>query len=286
MQSATALKRPDVFKYDNYRLYLKHLLDYEKEMRGLSIREISRRAEFRSPNYLKLIIEEKRGLTPTSAARICEALELHPSESAFFMNLVSFNQSPNAVERRKHRDRLLQSRKFMNIVPLRSKSVSYYSRWYYIAIRELVALADFKEDLNWIARKLRNKVTIEDVAHAIRDLIDLALLSRGPDGRLVQVDKFITSDDKITSSAIIDFHLNMMDKGKEALETMPARERDISCVTLSADQETVEKMRLMIADFRRRLMSLAEECETEDRLVQINFQLFPLTQNDDGDGND
>jgi len=270
-------QKPNIFKFDDYRKYLRECIEFRKASGESSLRSVSFKAGFRSSNYLSLVINKKRGLTPASIDKVARALALNIPETEFFHHLVMFNQAKTAAERTKHRDHLMKSRAYVKTAPLKSKTVNYYSNWYYIAIRELVALADFREDSNWIAMRLRNAITPNDAEKALKDLIELGMLERGTDGKLRQVEKTVAPDDSITSSSLVDFHLNMIEKSKHALENMPSTERDVSAVTIPVNNETSLKMRLLITEFRRALLRLSEECEQTDQVVQVNFQYFPLT---------
>ena len=149
----------------------------------------------------------------------------------------------------------------------------------------MVALKDFSEDSRWISSKLGNMISPAQAKAALADLTELGLLQRNKAGRLQQVDKLVTAEDEITSSALKDFHLMMITKAHEALETLPYTERDISAITIPVNSELFEQMRLMIINFRRELLKLSAEASETTDVVQVNFQLFPLTRRHSGGSN-
>jgi hypothetical protein len=83
-------KRPDVFKYTNYRLFLGDMYNYLKvNQRGFSYRNFSRRAELSSPNHLKQVIDGRIGLSsPRIIGKFAKGLELTSAESHYFETLV------------------------------------------------------------------------------------------------------------------------------------------------------------------------------------------------------
>jgi uncharacterized protein (TIGR02147 family) len=54
--------------------------------------------------------------------------------------------------------------------------------------------------------------------------------------------------------------------------------RDISALTLSIRRENFSELKSRIISFRKELMELASGEENTDWVVQINIQLFPLTE--------
>ena len=67
----------DVFEYLDYRAFLRDLyLERKERGRGFSYRAFSRRAGLKSPNYLKMVIDGIRNITPAMAERFARALGL------------------------------------------------------------------------------------------------------------------------------------------------------------------------------------------------------------------
>ena len=111
-----------------------------------------------SPNFLKLVIDGKRNLTPNSAERFAVALGLNEQESSFFQELVGFNQASTASQKNLHYQRIGKFRKHRAITKLERNTFEYLSHWYYPVIRELVACKGFQEDPEWIAKRLKPTV--------------------------------------------------------------------------------------------------------------------------------
>lgn len=263
--------RPNLFLFDNYRDYLRSHVEFLRVTQSESVRSLSLKAGFRSTNYLNLVIEGKRGLTTETASKVSRAFGLGTGEAEFFANLVLLNQAKTIQERKRYRERLVKSRAYRNFAPLKSKAVLYYSRWYYGAMRELVSLRDFKEDARWISKQLRGEISEQEALCALDDLIELGLLARDGDGRLVKTDKTIALNDSILSSALTDFQLNLIEYGNQASGV------DVMNATLCLNPETAARVRVLAAAFFRELRLMSTDCQSGDRVVQVNLQLFPLT---------
>ena len=58
---------------------------------------------------------------------------------------------------------------------------------------------------------------------------------------------------------------------------MPREERDISCLTLCVSDAKLREIQERVRAFRRELLQAAEVGDVPERVVQINFQVFPLS---------
>jgi uncharacterized protein (TIGR02147 family) len=81
---------------------------------------------------------------------------------------------------------------------------------------------------------------------------------------------------------VVNYHRVMIEQAARALDDVPREQRDISSLTLCVGQEGFERIRQRIADFRQELLQIAELGERADRIVQIGFQLFPLSTQSKG----
>jgi uncharacterized protein (TIGR02147 family) len=70
----------------------------------------------------------------------------------------------------------------------------------------------------------------------------------------------------------------MIERAGAAIDLFPREEREIASLTLCIDDAMLPELKLRLQTFRRELMQLAEQSGDRKRVVQINFQLFPLTK--------
>ncbi len=271
---------PDLFNYLNYRHFLKDYYRGEKEKKGsrFSFRNFSRQAGLSSPNFLQLVMEGKRNLGPDGIRGFIKALHLNKEESVFFENLVHFNQATSDEERNSCYQKLSTSRRYREIRKIEKDYFVYYSRWYYPAVRELVLLPDFREDPEWIAKRLFPTITAHQAKTAIELLLELSFLKRDASGRLIQSERNIATDREVASLAVSNFHREMIRKAAESIEKTPRDRRDISSLTLALSREKFEEAKRRIQDFRRELNVLMSEEGKLDTVYQINFQIFNLSE--------
>lgn len=278
MLLAKDLDDVDIYGYLDYRAYLRDAYEYRKRTQpGFSYRAFARHAGMRSPNFLKLVIDGNRNLSMKSAEQFAQALELSPNETSFFIDLVGFDQANSSIEKNHFLERIGSYRKHQKVKRLERSAFAYLSHWYYPAIRELAACAAFSEDPEWIANRLFPKISVSQAREALQVLLELGLLIREEDGRLVQGNPCVSTGNEMRSLAIGNFHRQMIERASAAIEDVPQREREISGVTVALNRQRFETLKKRIHELRAEILQLAEDDSAADRVVQFNFQAFPLT---------
>ncbi|MCA9562434.1 MAG: TIGR02147 family protein [Myxococcales bacterium] len=270
---------PDIFEYLDYRRFLADYYAAAKEnKRAFSYRYFSRKAGYSSPNFLKLVMDGQRNISQDSIERFADALKLNKSETRFFASLVAFNQADNEEEKNEAFEHVAASRRFRTARKLDRDFFLYLSRWYYPAIREMVARADFVEEPDWIAGQLIPPIQPKQASECIEILLDLGLLVRDDNGKLRRGDASITTGHEVRSLAIGNYHRQMLQRAAESIELVPSERRDISGLTVSVSLDTVSELKARIQEFRELLLDRCDRDEEPDSVYQINFQLFPLTE--------
>lgn len=270
---------PGVYAYLDYRAFLRDYYAAKKAAsRGFSYRAFSKRAGVTSPNYLKLVIEGKRSLSPKMAERFAHACGLDADASRYFAHLVGFNQAKTSSERAQYYDKLAGFQSYRQAHKLEIAHAAYYSDWYMPAIRELAASRLFREDPEWIADQLVPKITPLQARRALEVLCDLKLLIRDDSGRLTQADALLSTGPETRGLHIGAFHRAMMQRAIESIDLVPAAERDISSLTLCLGRGGLKTLKERLQRFRRELLELSALEGDPEQVVQVNFQLFPLSR--------
>jgi len=274
---------PDIFRYTNYRDYLRDYYAYEKAKgRGFSYRVFSRRAGLGSPNHMQRVINGTRGLSDDLCNRFALACRLTGDAHKYFLLLVSFNQAKDVNTKRRCHESMLGIRRYRQAHELAREQAAYFSQWYLTTIRELVLRPDFKEKPAWIAKTLRPEISQAEAAKAIELLLSLGLLSRDESGRLCQTEPLVSTGDEVTSFFIGEYHRCMMTRAADAIDVVPRGERDISSLTLGLSKGTLVKLKKRVQEFRKELMELASSETSVHQVVQFNLQLFPLSDCHEG----
>jgi uncharacterized protein (TIGR02147 family) len=70
----------------------------------------------------------------------------------------------------------------------------------------------------------------------------------------------------------------MMVRAAEALDELPSAQRDVSSLTLCVGGDGLARLKDRLQRFRRELLELSSLEDEPQQVVQINFQLFPLSR--------
>jgi uncharacterized protein (TIGR02147 family) len=267
-----------VYAYLDYRAFLRdHYAAKKAASRAFSYRAFSKRAGVASPNYLKLVVEGKRSLSLEMSERFARACGLDADASRYFVHLVAFNQAKTSTERAQAYDKLSGFQSYRQAHKLELAHAAYYSDWYMPAIRELAASVQFRAEPEWIADQLVPKIAPLQAQRALETLIELGLLVRNSAGRWVQADALVSTGPETRGLHIVAFHRAMTQRAIESIDLVPASERDISSLTLCLGRGGLATLKTRLQRLRRELLELSA-LETEaEQVVQVNFQLFPLS---------
>jgi uncharacterized protein (TIGR02147 family) len=268
-----------VFEHVDYRVLLRALYAHKKQSEyGFSHRSFSRRAGLKSVNLLKLAMDGERNLSPKIAERFASALGLKGAAAEYFCELVRFNQAASARDRAQAHERMVKLKPERSMRLLDASHAAYCSHWYIPAIRELAARADFRNDPSWIGRTLAPKVSKARVVKALAVLRELGLLVPDAQGLLRPVDPMLSTGFAPLGHQIAGYHRAMLERAGEAIDLFPRDEREFGALTLCVDEALLPELKQRLQTFRHELMRFAESRGTRTRLLQVNFQMFPLSQ--------
>lgn len=268
----------NIFEYTDYRSYLRDIYTYLKRTTPyFSFRFFARAAGFKTPNYLKLVMEGKRNLSQEAILKFCKGLKLNRAQSEFFENLVHFCQAKTDEEKNVYYQRLSASKQYIALKEVEKDHYVYFSKWYFAAIRELAFFKNFREDHNWISQKLHREVTPKQVEEALELLTKLGLLKK-VEGKLMPSDRNITTGPTLQPLVVANFQREMMKRASDSIEKTNAEYRDISTLTVALSQEKFLQIQKKINKFRQDLHACIATCEDPDSVYQINFQIFNLSE--------
>jgi uncharacterized protein (TIGR02147 family) len=272
-------KNQDIYEYSCFRKFLKDYYDQEKRKspRRFSYRYLSRKLGYSSPSYLLFVMNGKKNLSYKGVQRLCQWLGFSKRQHHFFEALVHFNQTKDPEDKAQAFERMISFKEYREARKLTTEQYEFMSRWYYSVIRELVAFKDFQEDPTWICKKLNSRIGPVEVTQALDVLLKLGLIERGTDGKLKQYDINIATEEELVSTALMKFHNQMIDKGKESLKH-PSDQREVSSLTLGMSLEQFQHIKGKVKEFHRDVLQYLEKNSDHvpSTVYQLNFQLFDL----------
>jgi uncharacterized protein (TIGR02147 family) len=224
------------------------------------------------------VIDGERNLATATAVRVARALGLSGDAADYFVALVAFNQGREPTERQAAYRRMQRFRRFREVQGPDLASDAYHSHWYIPAIRELASTPSFREDAGWIARVLKPTISRREAESGLAVLVDLGLLARDKKGSLKPVHRQVATEPETRSLHVAKFHRSMMARASEAIDEIPRPERDISSITLAVDGAGLAALKARFQEIRRELLDEFASDRQGVQVVQVNFQLFPLSE--------
>lgn len=270
-----------IYDYMDYREFLR---DYYVEQKRVdpkfSFRYFAKQAKFKSPAFLKMVIDGKRNISTQMAHAFARAIKLDRKQTAFFETLVLYNQALDPADKNHRLDILLRTRPGTQAKGIAGDQLKYYSRKDYVVIREMVALPHFREDPKWIAQQLIPPIEPHEAREAIEVLLRLKLLKRDASGTLCHSNASLATSHDIASPEVFEFQRTMINNARNALVMFPGELRDISSMTVPLPVAKLEDIKIMFRDFQMQVLRYINECAESsfDGVFQFNFQCFPVTK--------
>jgi uncharacterized protein (TIGR02147 family) len=269
----------NLFDYLDYRRFLADFFQLKKSLnKHYSHRLFAAKAEIKSCGYFSEVAGGVRNLSKNKVPHFARGLELDERERVYFERLVAFNHAKTNQAKQALYELMVQA-----LPPkhqqIKRTQMEYFSKWYYVAVREALAICRVRDDYDELAAKLRPRITPAQAKSAIRLLGELGLIARDSEGAWrVRHGSLLSKRDEATALLVRSFQGEMIGKAREALETVPPGRRDISTVTMSISAQGMDRLKGAVEDFRKRVREIVQSDRGEDRLVQLNIQVFPLSQ--------
>ncbi len=275
------MERPVVFDFLDYRAFLSESYHYRKQRdKYFSYRYFSKKAGFASPNFLQLVTSGRRNLTNDSIAKVAKGFGLKKNEREYFETLVYMNQAATLEERDHYYRKLIQLKGASEVRKLEKARYDYFSTWYHPVVREVVLFGERNQAAEEIAERMHPKISVKEAEKSLALLEELELIRKDRNGRWEQVEQNVSTGPEVRSLVVANYHRELLRLAAESIERDSPENRDISAVTLSVNRERISELKQRIASFRRELLETASTEERPDQVIQVNIQLFPLTQSE------
>ena len=269
----------NIFNYLDYRKYLADALKERKEQNyHFSYRFIAQHLNLSSPGFFNWIISGKRKLPEALIPKIAILFKLDDKECEYLHLLVKYNHSIDITEREELFEKLSVFIKKETKHELQPAQYRLFSKWYYLAIRELLRVSHFKDDFHALAVSLHPKIKTREAREAIEVLEKIGLISRNEQGFYQPVETLLTTGEVWESDLITNLQIQLADLGKKAIVSVPKKQRDISNLTVCLSEKNLRRIADEIASLRQKILTLSENDAEANRVYQCNMQLFPVTQ--------
>lgn len=285
MTKGTDTKRIEITDYTDYQPYLTDLVRFKRQEGTFSFRIFCRKSGFGSPTYLKWVMDGVRPISPRSAHKFASGLSLDKQETHYFTLMVNYKETIDLQTKRSYYEQMLVWRQ-RRAGPLTKDAYEYLSHWYYVAIRELVALSDFKDDPRWIREKLGDNLTLWEIKNGFETLVRLKLICRNAKGNWQQTTRNLLTEYEVRSLAAYNYHTEILELAQKVLKTESSKVRDYQSMVALIDMETLGELKTKIQGFQKSIVDYLQERERMNgnkrilkELYALNMQLLPLVTN-------
>ncbi len=268
-----------VYEYLNYREYLKDALTYlKKHEEGFTMKLMQYELQARSTGFISNVIAGRKNLTHAQVQKVSEVFKHPKTEAQYFEALYYFTRAKKSDEKERFFQTMLSLKKtkFKEIDP---QSMSLFSHWYNVFVREALGMFIFDGDFKALGQLLIPAITESEARKSVQTLQALGFIEwKGKDGYVLS-DPIITTGDEVKSMFLMGYHKAMLKNAIDALDVAPASERDMSIVSLSLSKKSYAAVKNEIQAIRKKIMKLAENEKVPEKIYTLNMQLFPVTKN-------
>jgi uncharacterized protein (TIGR02147 family) len=269
-----------IHNYTDYRKFLHdRFVELKADNKHFTYRYIAAQAGFKSPGFFTQVLQSKSNLSDRLIPSLARVFCLKPRDSHYFELMVHYNQSTSHVDKRLYFGKMVACKK-AQVNTIAPDAYEFYDKWYYSAIRAIVHYNPFEGDYKKLARMVIPSITAAEAKKAIAVLCRLGFIERSDAGVYTITSKNITTGLNTDSVIINNFLINTLDIAKDAFYKFPKEKRSFSALTASVSDAGYEMIKKRIDEFRSELVELVKTDKEVDRVYQINFQLFPMTEVD------
>lgn len=271
---------PSIYDYTDFRSYLRAW--FEAHDGRPSVRGFARRAHC-SPSLVSAVLHDRRSLGLERAERWAQLLHLDEEERRYLLALVTLEEAHSTEQREQAFERVTAARRFRSAARLTEDTYALLSRWYIGATLELARCEGWTDDPAWIAGALHPPVD-ESVAREALDVLEsMGALVRDAEGRLVPADDLWSTGHQtppgVVNLALFKQHHSVLELATQALDTLPAEERNFSTLTFALPDAAVAEIRARIHRFHEDLIRLLSAAPgPPQRVWHLGVQLFPMSR--------
>ncbi len=272
--------KPDIFTYHDHIGFLRDWIQYLKKTEdSFSVRLLAKKSNV-ATGYLPMVLANKRELSEKGFSKLLPHLELDAQEKKFLSLLRLVGESSSSQTRIEAVNQMAHMWRFQKNNDKEIRVYEYLTKWYYVAIRELVALDDFKSDYEWIRNKLNGKLTLAEVENAMEFLIAHGFIIKDTNGKLSQVETALNCREGIFKLSLGQFHRQMFALAADSIENVPRDQRYIMGHTVAISEADFKKIKEIIEESVHKITQLGNEAKQKEHVYHIEIAAFPLTKNE------
>lgn len=237
----------------------------------LSLRKLASKNKI-SPGYLSKVFSGEKVLSKDLAYKICKILNVDDASYALIQELYE-----NTQHQQQSKNFELPNLETFELMPESSEWL--LSHWYRLTILDLMTTVNFKNDIEWIAKKI--DISKNEVELSLKYFLDSQLAEINENGQWRKKHLNLRFPTTTTKSVIRQHHKSQLKRAIKELDskTTPSdfSNRLITSISIASNPEQMKAAKdyLHLALYKAAEILGKGPC-TE--VYQLNLQLFPSTK--------
>ncbi len=269
---------PNIFEFTDYREFIQAWHATSKKARPkITYRLIAETLGFNSPAHVLMVLRGKANLTEEHALRLATLMKLNKKETKYLIEIINYNQHRSVQDKKLYLKKMARLNTNGTTL-LKPDQYEYYQKWYYSVIHEILSFYPFNGNFKNLAKMVHPPISQREAAQAVALLERLNFIKKEDDGSYTCEYPGTSAYAEGHSLVLSSYADAMINQGRLALQNQPVDERSISWAGISMSKATFEKAKEEAREFRKRIVSMAQQDQAPDRAYHFNMQIFPVSQ--------
>ncbi len=231
-------------------------------------------------SYLYRILQKKQHLPAHAIENVKEMLGISGRVAEYFGLLYSSNVSKDPEQKNELMAKAIALQD-VERHSLQNAEIKFLENWWIPAIRAYLEINGGAVNYRKMAAKIRPSITETQAKEAVEILKSLGLVKKISSERLSLTQSHLTVGGKEKRDAVRHFQKQALALASDALDNIPANERNISTLTLSVDKAGFDDLTEMAKEFRRMVQKRVDSVQKPDRVLQFSLAFYPLTRTEE-----
>lgn len=266
---------PEIARYTSYRAFLRDFFEYKKSLRaGFSYRQFATLVGLKSPNYLQLVIQEKRNLTETTGRRLAEALKLSKNEVQYFEAMIRLENAETEEGRIKGQKQLHASLKKMLTRFVERDAQEILQKWYHLLVRETINLRDFEPSGTYISKRLQGIISPDEAEQSLSFLLKSGYVVEKNSGYEQAEPVLDTGVDIFNHSFMQEYHAQTLKAWARNIDKLGYEHQELGVLNIPIPKEKLSELQEKIRQFQDEVIGWSQNFKDADELVQLGTYLM------------
>lgn len=219
------------------------------------------------PSSLSEIINGKRPITQKLRDKIGHAMDMTPEE------IRSYSSRPHGNSNNQYK-----KTEETPYTQLALDSFYIISEWYHYGILQLLRTKSFKNNPQWIAKRLG--INSVQAKLAVERLIRVGILEEDAKDQLKDATNGSTTHlvNNFSNEELRSFQIKALEKAIITMREVPVTLRDNTSMTMAISKNALPFAKKEITKFRRELTKKLESYAAPDEVYQLAISFTPLTK--------